>query len=145
MYNKSMNGFMALLAFVVAWFVAQVTKLIAFVVKNKKANKEQILNCIIKSGGMPSGHAASTIGMTTYFGLSLGADSPIFALALCFALIVIYDAINVRYAVGEHGKILKKMTNDKEMKIVEGHTFGQVCVGIMLGVIVGVVVFAFFG
>lgn len=140
-----MNGMKALFAFIVAWFIAQITKTLIFITSHRKINKGDIVRNITKSGGMPSGHAASLTGLTAYFGFSLGIDDPMFVLSLCVLFIVVYDAINVRYAVGEQGKVLKEITKSQEMKVVEGHTFSQVCVGALLGFVVGLMVFVIFG
>ena len=59
-------------------------------------------------------------------------------------MIVIYDAVNVRYAVGEQGKLLNVIVMDhnykkKKVKVVEGHTIPQVIVGGVLGIAIGLV------
>ena len=71
--------------------------------------------------------------------------SSIFALAACTTIIVIYDAVNVRYAVGEQGKLLNiivssQKVDKRKVKVVEGHTIPQVCVGAVLGVTIGVLI-----
>ena len=40
--------------------------------------------------------------MTTAVGLEFGLASSLFAVALCFTLITMYDAAGVRYHSGEH-------------------------------------------
>ena len=72
-----------------------------------------------------------------------GFESGLFALALAMTLIVIYDAIHVRYAVGEQGKALNGLLekeNKKPLSVVEGHTIGQVVVGAFSGVLIGVII-----
>lgn len=80
-------------------------------------------------GGMwPGGFDLGGSGATALFVL-LSMDA-----------IVLYDAIHVRFAVGEQGKALNKLlkkNGEPEVKVVEGHTFGQVVVGVVLGVVVG--------
>ena len=62
-------------------------------------------------------------------------------------MIFIYDAVNVRYAVGEHGKLLNEIAESdknprtKPQKIVEGHTIPQVIVGAILGALLGGLVY----
>lgn len=95
----------------------------------------------MRSGGMPSGHSASMTAMTTYLGMMAGFDSGLFALSVAMTLIVIYDAIHVRYAVGEQGKALNnllKKDHQKPLPLVEGHTTAQAAVGVIIGVLVGV-------
>ncbi len=44
--------------------------------------------------------------MTTAVGLEFGLASSLFAVALCFTLITMYDAAGVRYHSGEHSSRL---------------------------------------
>ena len=85
---------------------------------------------MVKSGGMPSGHTASFTAVTVIIGFLTGFDSVLFALSVCNTLIIIYDATNVRYAVGEHGRIINEIIEDrnkdkrqtmKKVRVVEGH------------------------
>ena len=62
-------------------------------------------------------------------------------MAACVWLVVVYDAIHVRYAVGEQGKALNKLLREAkqpELPVVEGHTMSQVVVGALIGAIIGV-------
>ena len=98
---------------------------------------------MVKSGGMPSGHTASFTAVTMTIGYVSGFTSTIFALAVCNTLIIIYDAINVRHSVGEHGEVLNKIIADKnktegskikKLRVVEGHTAAEAAVGFILGI-----------
>jgi acid phosphatase family membrane protein YuiD len=89
---------------------------------------------------MPSGHAASFVGLVSYLGFWQGFDSAVFMLGVGTALVILYDAMNVRYAVGEMGKELNALTG-KRTKVREGHTLTQVIVGTLLGILVGAGVF----
>ena len=101
-----------------------------------------IFDCFVRSGGMPSGHTASFTGLTVFFMFQFGVFAPISILSLCMTIIVVYDAVNVRYAVGEQGKVLNVMIMDrnykkKKVKVVEGHTVPQAIVGGLLGILIG--------
>jgi hypothetical protein len=75
-------------------------------------------------------------------------DSSLFALSLGFALVVMYDAAGVRYAVGRQAIILNQMMEDyqhhrKDRKLTEhrlkeliGHTRYEVVAGAVLGIAV---------
>ncbi len=103
---------------------------------------------LTRSGGMPSGHAAAMSAATVIafagtwvngFDLSGSAATALFVL-LCMDGIVLYDAMHVRFAVGEQGKALNKLLEkdgQSPVKVVEGHTLPQVIAGVVLGVIVG--------
>ncbi|MBQ6147413.1 divergent PAP2 family protein [Candidatus Saccharibacteria bacterium] len=148
------SGFYAIVAFVTGFLVAQMSKfIIGRVSKNKRElkNFKEVVQDLVRSGGMPSGHSASFVALTTFLGLGEGFDSAIFALAVGITIIIIYDAVNVRYAVGEHGKLLNEIAKSdgnaktKPQKLVEGHTVLEVIVGGLVGALIGVAVFMIFG
>lgn len=147
---EDMSGLGAVLAFLAGWLFAQLSKLISDLARNGKMSGKEIAECLFKSGGMPSGHTASFVGLTTFFIAKFGVFAPISALALATTIIVVYDAVNVRYAVGEQGKLLNIIVMDrnyknKKVKVVEGHTVPQVAVGATIGVLVGILMFLAFG
>ena len=144
-YNWGMSGLYALLAFVIGFVVAQTAKCVIWAIQGRKHNSKtfgELVRYWTRSGGMPSGHSASFVAATTYLGFSQGFTSPIFALAVCMTIIIIYDAVNVRYAVGEQGKVLDKIIkkekyNLPQLHIVEGHTVPQIIVGALIGLVIG--------
>ncbi len=79
---------------ILLWFGIQTFKLIYDLVTTKKFNFKRILG----AGGMPSSHSAVVTSITTLIGKNQGVDSPIFALSLIVALVVMYDACGVRRA-----------------------------------------------
>ncbi len=139
-----MESLYVFLAFVLGWFVAQVLKLIFFIIKKRgKTTFHDVMYYMVKSGGMPSGHTASFTAVTMTIGYVSGFTSTIFALAVCNTLIIVYDAINVRYSVGEHGKVLNKLIDEKNkgegskikrLRVVEGHTVAEAAMGFLLGI-----------
>ena len=94
---------------------------------------------MFETGGMPSSHSALITGATSGMGYELGFDSPIFALAVAVALIVMYDASGVRKSAGiqaaEINKLSKKLDPKSELFLKEtlGHTKIEVMVGSLLG------------
>ena len=134
-----MSGIKIIIAFFASFIIAQVTKTLAALYRGERNAKKYLL----ASGGMPSGHSAGISATAVCVGLIEGFDSTLFGFAIVMAAIIIYDSVNVRYAVGEQGKILNLLTK-KKMKIVEGHTRGQVAVGILLGIAVGCLVYWIF-
>lgn len=127
------------------WFCIQTFKLIYDMVTTKKFNFKRILG----AGGMPSSHSAVVTCMATMIGKSQGINSPIFALAVVFAFVVMYDAAGIRRAAGKQAKLLNKIVETPGLtglqvseKLVEvlGHTPTQVLVGALIGVIVGLVI-----
>lgn len=142
------TGFYLFGAFIAGWFIAQLSKLVTgIVIKRGKITFSDALYYFTKSGGMPSGHTASLVALSTAIALFYGLDNPVFALAVCTTALFVYDAVNVRYAVGEHGKLLNEIAisdnnpKTKPQKIVEGHTIPQVIVGAIIGVALGFLMF----
>jgi acid phosphatase family membrane protein YuiD len=94
---------------------------------------------MFETGGMPSSHSALITGATSGIGYELGFDSPIFALAVAIALIVMYDASGVRKSAGiqatEINKLSRKIDPKSEVLLKEtlGHTKFEVMVGSFLG------------
>lgn len=143
-----MEGLYALIAFVVAWLIAQVSKTILGLVNGHKSgnvtNLATAIGYFFRSGGMPSGHTASFTALCVYLGCTFGFTSGIFALAVANLLIIVYDATHVRYAVGVQGEALNELLGEqgkKKLPIVEGHTVPQVVVGALIGIVSGVVTY----
>ena len=122
------------------WIGIQSFKVLYELVKTKKFNFKRILG----AGGMPSSHSAVVTSIATMIGKDYGTNSAIFALALIFAFVVMYDAAGVRRAAGKQAKLLNKIVNTPGMSNVEvgeklvevlGHTPVQVFVGALIGVI----------
>lgn len=147
-----MNGWYAAIAFVLAWFVAQAWKTVVGILEGHKKQQKMSFGAFVgyatRSGGMPSGHSASMSALTVCLGLIYGFDSGLFILSLATTLIIIYDAIHVRYAVGEQGKALNQIlekNGKKPLPIVEGHTVPQALVGVVLGILTGLGVYFLMG
>lgn len=122
------------------WFTAQFIKVIIGIVNEKKFN----FKWFVGTGGMPSSHCAGAAALATSIGMRFGYDSAIFAIALIFAIITVFDAQGVRRSTGKQAEILNKMFEDmyfkkpiKEDRLKEfiGHTPIQVFAGVTLGVL----------
>lgn len=89
----------------VAWFAAQVIKTMLHWFSHGNLNFERLIG----SGGMPSSHSALVVSLTIGMARAESFDSPIFALTLAFAAVVMYDAMGVRRAAGEQAKTLNRL------------------------------------
>ena len=127
------------------WFFIQLFKVIYDLVTTKKFNFKRILG----AGGMPSSHSAVVVGLATLIGKGEGVDTPIFAVTVILAFVVMYDAAGVRRAAGKQAKLLNKLIETPGLtgiqvseKLVEvlGHTPFQVLVGALIGLVVGLIV-----
>jgi acid phosphatase family membrane protein YuiD len=96
------------IAAAVAWLISQIVKIIWFSVKNRGFRRQ----FLVSSGGFPSSHTATVIGMTAMAARIYGFDSPVFAVAFFSAIIVIYDALGVRREAGKHAAILNRLMDE---------------------------------
>ena len=96
---------------------------------------------LVSTGGMPSSHSATVSGLAFGIGYTEGFGTPIATLA--FAIITMFDAATVRYAAGEHAKVLNAIVRDiKELKLkpaqrfkeLLGHTRTEVLWGMGIGI-----------
>jgi len=106
---------------------------------------------LVRSGNMPSVHTAIVTALAVAVAFVEGIDSTVFGIALVFAMIVIYDAMNVRRAVGEQGNILERLLEiqktglitvqddgtKERVKVSEvlGHTPIEVFTGAVIGLV----------
>jgi acid phosphatase family membrane protein YuiD len=126
----------------IACLAAQVLKLPIELIKNRKFN----LRNLVTTGGMPSSHSAFVGALASGVGQTLGWESPEFAIATIFAIIVMYDAAGVRQAAGKQARILNQIVdeffeedhnlNEARLKELLGHTPFQVFVGLGLGIVI---------
>ena len=144
----------------IAWFIAQLIKVIINLVKYYNAKRKGLkrkkvtLETLFKLGGMPSSHTATVIALAASVGLHSGWSSDIYAVAGVFAFIVMFDAIKVRLPIEMltdafnmlQGKFYGKEASD--VKKVEGHTLPEIAGGFVVGATVAVImvrVFNFLG
>ncbi|MFA5286709.1 MAG: divergent PAP2 family protein [Candidatus Omnitrophota bacterium] len=126
-----------------AWLIAQAIKVITGVISQKKFD----FRWIIGTGGMPSSHVAGASCLASAMGFEYGFNSPYFALAAAFAIVVMFDAQGVRRAAGKQARILNKITEDiywkgkvPEGRLGEliGHTPVEVIAGFALGISIAI-------
>ncbi|MBE9505880.1 MAG: divergent PAP2 family protein [Chloroflexi bacterium] len=129
-------------ASVVAWMTAQLLKTLIDAARYKRLN----LRLLAGTGGMPSAHSALVCALATTAGKTQGFGSPLFAITLILAAIVMYDAVGVRQAVDKQSEILTHLLNhiprtqddfDRFLEGLVGHTRFQVLAGAMLGIAIG--------
>lgn len=77
---------------ILAWFLAQLIKTVANLVVNRNLD----LKRMVGSGDMPSSHSSFICAATASIGQIYGWQAPLFSLAAVVALVVMYDACNVR-------------------------------------------------
>ena len=126
---------------VFAWLFAQTLKVILGIISEKRFN----FMWFVGTGGMPSAHTAGVTALTSSIGLYAGFNTPEFALALIFAIVVLFDAQGMRRASGQQAQILNKILDDiywkrkiqeDRLKELLGHTPMEVLTGVALGVFI---------
>jgi acid phosphatase family membrane protein YuiD len=102
---------------------------------------------LLRAGGMPSSHSALVAATAHGVGLYHGFDTPLFAVAVTLAVIVIYDATGVRRQAGVHAERINAIIKDlasghphwretqEQLKEVLGHTPMEAMAGTLLGVV----------
>ena len=123
-----------------AWSLAQFLKIPILYFRTG----ERDWSLLFRAGGMPSSHSALVSATAHGIGLSQGFNSPLFALAVAFAMVVIYDATGIRRQAGRHATIINTMFNDflqghpehasEKLKEVLGHSPGEATVGVIMGI-----------
>jgi acid phosphatase family membrane protein YuiD len=122
----------------IAWGLAQSIKVPLDFLSTRRWNWALLFSV----GGMPSSHSALVASTAHAIGLHVGFDSPLFALAVVVAVVVIYDATGIRRQAGIHAEIINSMINDlaaghplkeEQLREVLGHTPIQVLAGTLLG------------
>lgn len=131
-----------------ATFVAQGFKVFLVLITERRWAPERLL----ETGGMPSSHSAAVTALATAIGLNYGWGSPYFAIATVFGAIVMYDATGIRRAAGMQAQLINELVEElahlldegfkpQLLKTLLGHTYPQVLVGALLGILTGVLAF----
>ncbi len=127
-----------------AWVLAQIAKILL----NFFLEKKWDLNLLMSSGGFPSSHTALVSSLAISIGKIEGWNTPLFAIAVVLAVIVMYDAAGVRRAAGNQAKVINYLVEwlrmhqadrlaftleEKRLKELIGHTPFEVFGGAILG------------
>lgn len=128
---------------------------------NFLVTKKIDFSLLTSTGGMPSSHSAAVTSVATAIGFETGFDSPIFAVAVMLAIIVMYDASHVRYQAGQHAAALNEIRHDlqlffreikrwpelneaqkiQDLKTLLGHKKSEVLIGALAGIFLSSVVY----
>jgi len=137
----------------VGWLTAQILKTLIHMF----FSKEFVAERLVGSGGMPSSHSSTACALAAAVCYEFGAGGFEFAMAMIFAIIVMYDAMGVRRETGIQARLLNDIlkifedmgqgdlsAHDKLKEFV-GHTPLQVLMGALLGVLIAVIMYAGIG
>ncbi|WP_420597495.1 divergent PAP2 family protein [Deinococcus sp.] len=149
-----MNSFIELLSNRWLWTAilsstgAQIIKVLLILLFERRWQPEKAL----ETGGMPSSHSAMVSALATGVALTEGLGSPLFAVASTFALIVMYDATGVRHSSGQQARLINELVSElrdvvrqsfapKPLRVLLGHTYLEVLVGTLIGVLAAFLAF----
>ncbi len=131
-----------LIAALTAWALAQVLKMPVHYAQTRVWD----WSLLLRAGGMPSSHSALVTASAHGIGLSTGFDTPVFALAVAIAMIVIYDATGIRREAGKQAAIINAIVLDileghplrsqEKLREVLGHSPMEALIGSILGVVI---------
>ena len=141
---------------ILGWTVAQILKTIIHFIITKSFQAERLVG----SGGMPSSHSATVVSLMYATAACKGIEGFEFPMATALAIIVMYDAMNVRMETGKQSIVLNFFLKNEEimsqlkdvsreewpriiLKEYVGHTPLQVLGGIVTGIVVGYLVCQF--
>ena len=130
-----------------AWTFAQSIKLTTRFIRTREID----FRLLVSTGGMPSAHTAMACALATSIGIQSGFGSPLFALALAFASVIMFDAQSVRRAAGLQARLLNQIVQElfkehhlSRQKLAEvlWHTRLEVAAGLVTGVAVALAIHA---
>ena len=97
---------------------------------------------------MPSSHSALIVSAAASIGLNVGFNSPLFALAVATAMIIVYDATGIRRQAGLHAQKINILIDEllkghpiseEHLREVLGHTPLEALGGVLLGLAIALV------
>ena len=124
--------------------IPAVTFLLSVIIKGliiKLSSNIWSLERALWSWGMPSVHSSVVVSLATAFALKHGVQSDLFAIVMWFTVIIIYDAINVRYEAGLHAKMINERLWEKKLKESLWHLPSEAFAWSVLGIVVALVLF----
>jgi len=121
-------------------------QLVKFVVESVKARRVKWGRLFNGTGGMPSSHTAFSVSVATIVGLGAGFLTPVFALAMVFAGIIMYDSTGLRRDAGKQAATINQLVDQifesreasqegfQHLKEELGHRPLEVVVGLIIGI-----------
>jgi acid phosphatase family membrane protein YuiD len=117
----------------IAILSAEVVKVLIDIIRRR--GRIRFLN----PGGMPSGHSSFVSALVVVVAYLKGVGSVEFMISAVIALIVMYDAINLRNEAGKHAKEINKLNPHAKLEESLGHNHFEVIVGATFGAFVAFV------
>ena len=136
-----------LLSVGISWILAKFIKLLTGYFREEKFSLRKFFS---GTGGMPSSHSATVVSLLMSSIIVYGVGGYETAASMLLAIIVMSDAMGVRYETGKQAKVINKLVEElfsgkaknphENLKELIGHTPFQVFMGAFLGLVVALVV-----
>lgn len=142
-----MIGYKYLIVAFTTLFLAQTIKFTIESIRDHKLKWGRLIN---GSGGMPSSHSSFTFSLAMTLGLNEGFDSPLFAIALVFSLVVAYDSMGLRKESSRQAEAINKIVEEfinRHYKIGVAHLkeeLGHNPIEVFMGMLLGFLTSSFF-
>ena len=121
---------------------------IKFLVELFTNHKVSLVRLLDGAGGIPSSHSTVTSCLATLIGIDYGFNSSIFAVSFFLCLVVMYDAMGIRYETEKQAKVINKITEKiklknltgelQDLKEEVGHKPIEVLCGFLLGTLIAI-------
>ncbi len=90
---------------------------------------------------MPSVHSSVFVSLATAIAIKYWINSDLFAIAMSFTVIIIYDAINVRFEAWQHAIAINESLWEKKFKESLWHLPSEAFAWSILGMLIAVIIF----
>jgi acid phosphatase family membrane protein YuiD len=134
------------LASLISGLLAQFLKVLLGYRETRRFRIERLLD----TGGMPSSHTATVTTLTIGVAYFAGVGSAMFSITLIFSMYIIFEAAGLRQEVGKQARVLNELVDDllethhlnkSRLKELVGHTWGEVSVGFLVGLMVALIAY----
>jgi acid phosphatase family membrane protein YuiD len=134
------------IASLISGLAAQMLKVIIGLFRDGRLRVDRVFD----TGGMPSSHTSTVTTLTIGAAIYGGISSALFSIVLIFSMYIVFEAAGLRQEVGKQAKVLNELIDDmlethhlntSRLKELVGHTWGEVTVGFLVGVIVALVAY----
>ncbi len=121
----------------ISFILAVIIKWIIVRIKDWEIN----ISKSIWSWWMPSVHTSVVISLATALALKHGINSDYFAIVMSYTVIIIYDALNVRFEAGLHAEAINKRLWVKKFKESLWHLPSEVFAWSILWILTSVLLY----
>lgn len=121
----------------VAFVVTVLLKWIFIRIKTWKIN----IAWSLWSGWMPSVHSSVVVALATAVAIKYWINHDLFAISMAFTVIIIYDAINVRFEAWQHAMAINESLWEKRYKESLWHLPSEAFAWSMLGIFVAIILY----